>query len=654
MPIHQVHELDFANAILDNAGALVIVMDRAGRIVRFNRACEAVSGYTFAEIRGKFPWDTVLPPEIAGAVRTQVFEVLVSQMESHAGRYTNEWVHKSGQRTLIEWHNTVLRDADGRVNYVVALGIDVSEKHQAEQQLRQTSELLTAIVEHIPDMIFMKDTRELRFVLMNKAGEDLLGYSRANLIGKNDYDFFTREQADFFTAKDRDVLNRTGFLDIPEESIDTRNQGRRILHTKKIAIRDEHAAPRFLLGISEDITERKRAETALVESDARLREAQQLAKIGSWELDLVRNRLVWSDEIFRMFEVDKTRFDASYEAFLNAIHPDDRDAVNTAYTNSLRTRTPYSITHRLQTRDGTIKWVQEQCESFFDTDGKPLRSVGTVQDITERVAAVEALRRSEEQLRELNESLEQRVTERTRELEAAKNIAEHASKAKTDFLARMSHELRTPMNAILGFAQTLQLETLNTEVREQVDEIARAGNHLLELINELLDLSRIEAGNLVVTAVTTPLRTLIADTLKSVEPLCAYRTIALTNHYRGDHRVLVDATRFRQIMLNLLANAIKYNRTGGRIDLSCHVNADQRLRLNVTDTGLGIAPENMHRLFNPFERLGAERGSIGGTGIGLALSKRLAGLMGATMGAESVLGKGSTFWIEVPIAPPES
>ncbi|MDH4134052.1 MAG: ATP-binding protein, partial [Gammaproteobacteria bacterium] len=229
--------------------------------------------------------------------------------------------------------------------------------------------------------------------------------------------------------------------------------------------------------------------------------------------------------------------------------------------------------------------------------------------------------------------------------------AERANKAKSEFLARMSHELRTPMNAILGFAQVLEMEKLNDEQLGFAREIESAGTHLLELINELLDLSRIETGKLatVIEKVSAP--EAVRDALQITRGLMEQRNIRLLERCPvTDVQVLADPTRLKQILVNLLSNAVKYNREGGRITIGCERRNDERLRISVTDTGEGIPPEKLGSLFKPFERLGAEFGTVEGTGIGLALSKQLAELMAGTLGVDSAPGQGSTFWLELPCA----
>jgi signal transduction histidine kinase/ActR/RegA family two-component response regulator len=232
------------------------------------------------------------------------------------------------------------------------------------------------------------------------------------------------------------------------------------------------------------------------------------------------------------------------------------------------------------------------------------------------------------------------------EAEEARADAEQASHAKSDFLSRMSHELRTPLNAVLGFAQLLAMDELAPAQRENVGQISKAGRHLLELINEVLDIARIEAGRLSLSIEPVEVQLLIEEAIALVEPLAAGRGVQIA---RDSEAVVVmaDRHRLRQVLLNLLSNAVKYDRPGGHVRVSTKLEGE-RWRILVSDTGPGLTPDKLARLFVPFDRLGAEASDVEGTGIGLALSRRLAEAMGGTMGVQSEPGEGSTFWIELP------
>jgi len=259
------------------------------------------------------------------------------------------------------------------------------------------------------------------------------------------------------------------------------------------------------------------------------------------------------------------------------------------------------------------------------THNKRPTYVGLIQDITEHKRA-EAL------------------------LIAARDEANRANAAKSAFLSSMSHELRTPMNAILGFSQLMSYDpSLSDEHKSYVGEVIKAGDHLLILINEVLDLSRIESGTLDLSIVPVDVCAVVEESLSLVATLAAKRNIKISHRGLPGTTVRADSTRFTQALLNLLSNAIKYNREGGSVTLSVDPQGAERVRILVTDTGPGIPAERMQELFQPFSRLGAENGAIEGTGIGLTITRRIVEMMGGEVGAESEAGVGSTFWIELPL-----
>jgi signal transduction histidine kinase/ActR/RegA family two-component response regulator len=250
----------------------------------------------------------------------------------------------------------------------------------------------------------------------------------------------------------------------------------------------------------------------------------------------------------------------------------------------------------------------------------------------------------------------ERQTLSARDSMRAKEHAERASQAKSDFLSGMSHELRTPLNAILGFGQVLEIGDLNEEQREAVSHILKGGHHLLGLINELLDIARVESGQIELSLEPVSVSDLAFECFDLVRPLALSRNLRLKNLAAAQAvascpYVMADNQRLKQVLLNLLSNAVKYNTHGGSITVECLVADDPtRLRIRVTDTGPGIPEDQQLKLFIPFERLGADRTDIEGTGLGLALSHRLVGAMAGSMGVESAPGKGSTFWVELPVA----
>ncbi len=357
---------------------------------------------------------------------------------------------------------------------------------------------LDSIIENLPNMVFVKDANELRFVRMNKAGEDLLGIPREELLGKNDFDFFPQTEAEFFIKKDKEVLESRRLLDIPVEPIQTRDLGTRILHTKKIPLLDKNNVPQYLLGISEDVTERVEAE------------------------------------------------------------------------------------HQLQN---------------------------------------------------------------------ARDAAEAASQAKNEFLARMSHELRTPLNAILGFAQLLQTSASQSEI-ESLDYIVKAGRHLLQLINEVLDVSRIETGRLAMSVEPVEVHAVISEAIDITRSLAQESHVSI--EYTPDAKnsklcVTADRGRLRQVLVNLIANGIKYNKPSGSVNVTVQQHSTRAV-IAVTDTGPGIPPSHMDELFTPFSRFGTDQNAVEGTGLGLALSKTLVEAMNGTIDVENQQGNGTRFSVAMPLS----
>jgi signal transduction histidine kinase/ActR/RegA family two-component response regulator len=321
--------------------------------------------------------------------------------------------------------------------------------------------------------------------------------------------------------------------------------------------------------------------------------------------------------------------------------------------------------HVVTTRDYSVRALKTTAdevgalaEAFNDMlDEIQKRELDLEHEVAER-------RRSEQEIARLNAELEDRVRERTAQLEAsnrelaqARKEAERANEAKSEFLSSMSHELRTPLNAILGFGQILASETLQqtaAQKKEFLNHILKAGRHLLALINEILDLARIESGAVSLSLEPASIGELMLECRQLTEPMAGQRGIRMVFPPESQICVIADRTRLKQVLLNLLSNAIKYNREGGAVVVGYESVDSQRVRVSVQDTGPGLRPEQVQALFQPFNRLGQESGPVEGTGIGLVVTKKLVELMGGTIGVASTVGAGSVFFIELKSAEPVS
>ncbi len=339
-------------------------------------------------------------------------------------------------------------------------------------------------------------------------------------------------------------------------------------------------------------------------------------------------------------------FDAVWKDMADMYRADDREVIN---SNAKK----ISFEEPGIKPGGEAVWLKTSKMPMHDAQGNVTGVLGIYEDVTTQKQAHLEVER-------LNAHLEQRVIERTAALQAAMAEAERANRSKSEFLSRVSHELRTPMNAILGFAQVLEIEDgLTADQRDSVGQILTGGGHLLKLINEVLDISGIESGQMTLSPEPVGLKGLLEECLRLLGPVAAKARIQLVvlSDPALQEYVRADRQRLKQVLLNLLSNAIKYNRLNGSVTiagLACEGLADgalpRMIRVSVQDTGSGLTPDKLPRLFNPFDRLGAEQTRVEGTGLGLALAKRMVEHMGGTLGFESTVGVGSTFWFDLPQA----
>ena len=386
-------------------------------------------------------------------------------------------------------------------------------------------------------------------------------------------------------------------------------------------------------GVVLDITERKQTEQALARTQDTLSQAQLIAHLGSFEYDAATQRTTWSDEEYRIYGLDPAGPSPAYGDMLaRCIHPEDAALLDQTFTRAMREKTEYELEHRIVRPDGSVRWVHDLARPYFDTQGKLLRYIGATLDITERKLI-------------------------QMQLEDAKAQAEAANRAKSEFLANMSHEIRTPLNGIMGLATIIRNQGLTPRQTDLMGKLQVSSQHLLDLLADILDLARIEAGKLVIGAESFDANQLV-DNLRSIMQADIERkglqlhvdVEPLPGNLRGDR------VRIRQAYLNLLGNAVKFTEQGS---IALHVTkaaedaSSVLVRFEVEDSGIGVSADILPRLFADFEQAdNSSTRKYGGSGLGLALVKRLAVLMGGEAGASSTPGVGSRFWFTARLNKP--
>ncbi|HEX5685364.1 MAG TPA: ATP-binding protein [Ideonella sp.] len=409
-------------------------------------------------------------------------------------------------------------------------------------------------------------------------------------------------------------------VEIPEPSMDEARQLTDALRQAQDLLRQRQRA-------------RSHAETALQQSESMLRHALQAGRMGVWELDLSSNELRHSPDHDRCFGYPQGAPRFTLEDFRRAVHPDDIEWVAESQGKALREGRPLHIDFRVVWPDGSVHWMSSHSQVMTGDDGRPTRIVGLVVDITERKHAEELRLRSVA-------------------LEAENRQVQEANRQKREFLANMSHELRTPLNAIVGFADLLRLSPPppgSTKQAEYLAHIAGGAQHLLQLVNDVLDLSKVEAGRFEFFPAAVDLPALVDETLAMLRAEAERKHISLHTELEPLPDLWLDPARLKQVLLNFVSNAVKFTPEGGRIVVRAMARGSNGWHLEVEDNGIGIAAEDQPKLFSQFAQLRQRiRPIYGGTGLGLALTRQLVELQGGQVGVRSQAGAGSTFFADLP------
>ena len=667
--------------VLQNMPVMLDALDIEGNLIMWNQECSRVTGYSAAEIIGNPTAMELLYPN--AAYRQQ----MMAQWAERGNRYRNwEWdVNcKDGSIKTIAWSNLSEKfPIPGWASW--GIGIDVTDRKRAEEALRQanqelenrvaqrtaelaqTNELLQQeLLERERSQHILQEQAQLLdlahdtiltlnldgvITFWNRGAEQRYGFSNSEALGKVSYELlhtqFPRSLADIKA----ELLNQ-GYWE--GELIHTSQNGINFTVASRWALqRDKDGTPIKILEINNDISERKKVEEALRASEHALIEAQHLANLGNWSFDVVTQEVNWSDETFRIFGLDPSQPELTYEQHLQIIHPDDVELFERnaelaitegrAYEHEIRIFRPDSAAVGMPGASSSMRYTLGMGRAVFNEQGQVVKLFGTVQDISDRKLAEEALQQ-------------------------AKVAAEAANKAKSIFLANMSHELRTPLNAILGFSQLMNRDTnLSPEQKEDLRIITRSGEHLLTLINQVLDLAKIEAGRTTLNETAFDLIRLLED-LEDMFQLKAqekglHLICDLCDHV--PQYVHADEVKLRQVLMNLLSNAIKFTSEGGvslrvasrkpkgastpssETEQPKNERGKLTLYFEIEDTGLGIAPDELDKLFQAFVQTQTGFESKQGTGLGLIISRQFVKLMGGEITVSSSLGRGTIFKFDI-------
>jgi PAS domain S-box-containing protein len=580
-----------------------------------NAAMCRMLGLSLPELLGRTIWEFVDEPNAA------IFrEATARRARGEAGRYEITLKRLDGSPVHCLNNATPMLDEHGAKTGAIGLFADISALKAVEARLAEQSRALALTLESLREGVFTTDAAG-RAMVWNQRLIELLQLP-SELLERRP----TLDEVRQFQLARGDFQHDPASVDATDPD-HGRWQQPRYRRSRAdgmlVEVEERRAADGHLVRTYRDVTADVRASEALRESEARFRTMCDAAPALIWQ-GTADGSATWFNQSW-LRRTGRTLDEELARPWDDRLHPDDLQRCRDFTGGAIASGQHFEIEYRMVCGDGSVRWVSDHGVPRQGAGGRFDGFTGYGWDITERKAAEQALA-------------------------ASRDEAQRLSQAKSQFLSRMSHELRTPLNAVLGFAQLLAQdheEPPSPRQRQRLAELQGGGQHLLALIDDVLDIARIEAGALRIERSVVDLCALARDCEALMASALSDRGVRLQRHRLGGCHVKADPMRLRQVLLNLLSNAIKYNRPGGTVWLSWAPMEGARVRVTVGDEGPGLDAQQRDRLFNPFDRLGAETTAVPGSGIGLALSKWLIEGMGGQMGVDSAPGQGSRFWFEL-------
>ncbi len=630
---------EFDETLINGMTEGMVVQNPEGLFSFSNPAVSRITGFEPEELLGMH-WKEFIPAD----QHWKIEKIDEQRKLGKSSRYELDFLHKNGTRMNFLVSGSPIFDGE-RFTGTLAIFMDITQRIQTEKALEKSEQQFKRAITDSPIPIMIHDEDD-NILQLSKGWTDYSGYTIEDIStlqewAEKAYGSATGSEKEYIDKLPE--INET--IDNGEWTITAKDGSKRIWEFKTTPLGTNAGGRRILQSTAVDVTAYKEAEAKLAGAKQLLEETGRLAKVGGWELDLITMEPYFSAETFRIYELPGPT-PPKLEDGINFYAPESRPVIALAVKNAIEKHIPYDLELPFITAMGQNIWVRTQGHVEVK-DGQAVRLYGSFQDISERKMAEKIIQNHAVEL-------EHRVKERTAELSKLNLELQHANRAKDEFLATMSHELRTPLNSILGLSEALieqRREPLSERQQRSLETIESSGHHLLELINDILDVSKIEAGKLNIYPDAIDVNSLCRSSLAFVKEQAVKKSISLD--YLEDNsvsRIHADPRRMKQILVNLLTNAVKFTPEHGQVTLQVHADAENDLvQFSIIDSGIGIAPADLKRLFKPFIQVDSSLSrEYDGTGLGLALVQRLTDLHGGSVHVQSEVGVGSTFTVNLP------